>query len=102
MSVAITPSGQPITCDGCGAPVEAVTAAMRHTVPLQVAHLVYGKENTDGDLVYIVCAPLPGGTQPCLDLALLADELYERVRCRVPGCDGTRCHRASPGGSGRL
>lgn len=41
------------------------------------------------------------GTQPCLDLALLADELYERVRCRVPGCDDTRCHQARPGGNGR-
>jgi hypothetical protein len=101
MPIATTPSGQPVTCDGCGAPVEAVTAAMRHPVPLEVAHSVYGKDNTDGDLVYIVCAPLPGGTQPCLDLALLADELYERVRCRVPGCDGTRCHQASPGEAGR-
>lgn len=101
MSVAATPSGQPITCDGCGAPVEAVTAAMRHPVPPEIACSVYGKDNTDGDLVYIVCAPLPGGTQPCLDLALLADELYERARCRVPGCDGTRCHQARLRGNGR-
>ncbi len=72
-------------------PVEAVTAAMKHPVPLDTAHAVYGKDNSDGSLIYIVCAPLPGGSQPCLDLALLADELYERVRCRVPGCDGTRC-----------
>lgn len=102
MSVATTPSGQPITCDGCGAPVEAVTPAMKHPVPSGIARAVYGKDNRDGDLVYIVCAPLPGGTQPCLDLALLADELYERARCRVPGCDGTRCHQARPGGDGRL
>lgn len=91
---ATTPSGQPITCDGCGAPVEEVTAAMRHPVPLEIAHAVYGKDNSDGGLVYIVCEPPPGGTRPCLDLALLADELYERVRCRVPGCDGTRCWQA--------
>ena len=64
---------------------------MKHPVPPGIARAVYGKDNSDGDLVYIVCAPLPGGTQPCLDLALLADELYERARCRVPGCDGTRC-----------
>jgi hypothetical protein len=88
----MTSSGHLITCDGCGAPVEAVTVAMKHPVPPRIALAVYGKDNADGDLVYIVCAPLPGGTQPCLDLALLADELYEQVRCRVPGCDGTRCH----------
>ncbi|WP_337825195.1 hypothetical protein [Amycolatopsis sp. A1MSW2902] len=60
MSIATTPGGQPIVCDGCGAPVETVTAAMRHPVPHEVAHAVYGKDNRDGDLVYIVCAPLPG------------------------------------------
>jgi hypothetical protein len=92
MTVTRTPSGQPIVCNGCGAPVEAVTDEMKHPVPCEIAHAVYGKDNRDGGLVYIVCTPLPGGSQPCLDLALLADELYERVRCRVPGCDGTRCH----------
>jgi hypothetical protein len=101
MSVATTPSGQPITCDGCGAPVEEVTAAMKHPVPLGIADSVYGKDNRNGDLVYIVCAPLPDGNQPCLVLALLADELYERARCRVPGCDGTRCHQAGPWRTGR-
>ena len=97
MSIATTPSGRPIVCDGCAAPVETVTDAMKHPVPLDVAHAVYGKDNQDGSLVYIVCAPLPDGSQPCLDLAHLADELYERVRCRVPGCDGTRCHETVSG-----
>uniref|UniRef100_UPI003F491408 hypothetical protein n=1 Tax=Amycolatopsis sp. CA-293810 TaxID=3239926 RepID=UPI003F491408 len=101
MTIATTPSGQPIVCDGCGAPIEVVTAAMRHPVPREIAQAVYGKDNHDGDLVYIVCAPLPGGTQPCLDLALLADELYERVRCRVPGCDGTQCSLPGSGKAGR-
>lgn len=82
-----TPSGELITCDGCAAPVEEVTDAMRHPVPVEVGRAVYGRT----DLHYIVCAPLPDGSQPCLTLALLADELYETARCRVPGCDGTRC-----------
>ena len=85
--VARTPSGQPVTCDGCGALVEQVTDAMCHPVPVEVGLAVYGR----ADLHYIVCGPLPDGSQPCLALAVLADELYESVRCRVPGCDGTRC-----------
>lgn len=68
--------------------IETATAAMKQPVPHGIAHTTYGKDNSDGSLVYIVCAPLPGGSQPCLDLALLADE---RVCCRAPGCDGTRC-----------
>lgn len=81
MSIATTPSGQPITCGGCGAPVEAVTAAIRNPVPLEVAHSVYGNDNGDGSFIYIVCAPLlPSGSQLCLDRALLAGELYERGR----------------------
>lgn len=85
--IARTPSGQPITCDGCGAAVERVTEEMKHPVPEEVALRTYGQQG----LVYIVCAPLSDGAQPCLDLAKLADELYETVRCRRPGCDGTRC-----------
>jgi hypothetical protein len=49
------------------APVEAATAAMRNPVPLEVVHSVYGTENSDGSRVYIVRAPLPAGSQPCLD-----------------------------------
>jgi len=90
--IARTPSGQVITCDGCHAPVEEVTDAMRHPVPAEISLAVYGRD----DLHYIVCRPLPDGSQPCLVLALLADELYESVRCRVPGCDGTRCARRTP------
>lgn len=85
--IARTPRGKPITCDGCGAAVEKVTAAMTHPLPRHVAITTYGK----ADLSYIVCAPLPDGRQPCLHLAQLADELYEKVRCWVPGCDGSRC-----------
>jgi hypothetical protein len=71
--------------------VEEVTPAMRHPVPKEIARVVYGIDPPSADFVYIVCAPLPDGLQPCLDLALLADELYERVRCRRRGCDGTAC-----------
>lgn len=52
MAIALTGSGTPITCDGCGALVEAVPDAMAHLVPHEVARTVYGSE----DLVYIVCA----------------------------------------------
>ncbi len=97
-NVALTPSGQVITCDGCAAPVEAVTAAMTQPVPDDIAREVYGRP--PGALVYIVCAPLPDGSQPCLDLALLADGLYPRTRCRVPGCRGDRCHLGQPTGAG--
>lgn len=91
MRIARTPSGKVITCDGCAAPVEEVTPSMRHPVPMAIAKDVYGIDNRDGGLVYIVCRPHEDGSQPCLVLALTADELYERVRCRIPGCDGTRC-----------
>lgn len=90
MTVEFATDGQPVTCDGCGAPVERVTDAMKHPVPAKIAQAVYGRAASP-DFVYIVCTPLPGGTQPCLDIALLADELYELVRCRIPGCDGGRC-----------
>lgn len=91
MSIATTPSGKPIVCDGCAAPVERVVPAMVHPVPIDIARDVYGIDNTQGNLNYIVCSPLPDGDQPCLTLALLSDELHERTRCRIPGCDGTRC-----------
>lgn len=87
--VARTRSGRVITCDGCGAPVERVTARMTHPVPDDIARDLYGAP--PGGLVYLVCAPLPAGARPCLALALLADELFARVRCRVPGCRGERC-----------
>lgn len=89
MTIARTPSGQPITCDGCGIPVEEVTDAMQHPVPTALARANYGKDH----LVYIVCPPRPDGRQPCLDAAQHAEELYDQVRCRKPGCTGTDCHR---------
>lgn len=99
-NVALTPSGQVITCDGCGTAVERVTDAMTDPVPDDIARDVYGRY--PGELVYIACAPLPDGTQPCLGLALLADEMYERTRCRVSGCRDDRCHLGSPAGAGAL
>jgi hypothetical protein len=71
-----TGGGEPVTCDGCGAVVEDVdVATMVHPVPPQVSQRVYGQSN----LIYIVCPRMPGGTWPCLDLALLADEMYLRI-----------------------
>lgn len=89
-----TPSGQPVTCDGCGAPVEEVTEPMRHRVPDEIALRNYGTDNGSGELAYIVCAPMPDRSQPCLGLAQLAEEMYDRLRRRAPGCDGTRCGEA--------
>ncbi|WP_433542008.1 hypothetical protein ACQP10_38295 (plasmid) [Streptosporangium sandarakinum] len=77
--VARTPSGEVITCDGCDAPVEEVRDDMQHPAPADV----WGP-----DVIYIVCRPLPDGSQPCLTLAELADDLYRAVRCRKPGCKG--------------
>jgi len=82
--VARTLSGEVTTCDGCGAAVEEVTAAMTRPVPRELALGLYGRPS----LTYIVCAPLADGTQPCLDLAQLADEMFDQTRCRKPGCTG--------------
>ncbi|MGW9069259.1 hypothetical protein ACWGQT_07415 [Streptomyces yangpuensis] len=83
--IARTPSGKIITCDGCGAPVEKVLDGMTHPTP---KGLYAGT-----DVVYVVCAPLPGNTgQPCLELARLADEIHLR------SCEA--CRRAL--GHGRL
>jgi hypothetical protein len=71
--------GSLVTCAGCGAPVEAVTPEMVHPAP----EAVWGP-----GVVYVVFRPMADGSQPCLVLAQLADELYERVRCRRPGCRG--------------
>lgn len=87
MALALTPSGKIITCDGCGAPVEVVTDAMKHPVPTDLAIANYGHP----DVIYIVCGPLPSGDQPCLTVAQLGEELYRDARCKTPGCDGNRC-----------
>lgn len=86
-NVALTPSGSVITCDGCRAAVERVTDAMKHPLPAELAMANYGRT----DVHYIVCAPMPSGDQPCLTIAQLNEELYRDNRCRVPGCDGSRC-----------
>lgn len=92
--VETTPSGRTVTCDGCGRPVETVTPEMTHPVPPDTGLTLYGRT----DLVYIVCPPLPDGTQPCLTLAWLADELYDAMQCRIPGCNGTWCSGLYRGG----
>ncbi len=65
--------GLPITCDGCGAPVEAVTENMKH--PVGADH--------EG-VIYIVCGPMDGGSQPCLERALAYDALLRAARPEEP------------------
>jgi hypothetical protein len=81
-----------IPCDGCGLigrPEEEYSydKGMVQPVRPDICQAVYGRT----DLVYLLCPPSTEGRHPCLDLADLADELHDRVRCRTPGCDGTRC-----------
>lgn len=88
----VTESGKPVTCDGCGAVLtRQPTADEQKPVPDQVALDVYGK--APGVLGYVVC---PRGVA-CLDLAELADDLYDRTRCRTPGCSGDRCQNETNG-----
>lgn len=82
LTVVVTPSGQPVTCDGCGVTFNKITDDMVHPV-------LYPENWAGEDLVYIVCPPLPDGTQRCLKLAQLLDEEYDLARCRQPGCTGT-------------
>lgn len=64
-----TASGQPITCDGCRARIERVTAAT-------MVHPVRRPEVWPSPPpVFIVCGPMPDGSQPCLDLAILEESL---------------------------
>lgn len=88
--IALDVNGRPIRCDGCGYPVERVTPEMTRPVPDEIAAVNYGRAPGSG-LIYIVYAPLPDGTQPCLVLAELNEELYEWARCRVSGCTGQHC-----------
>lgn len=72
--LALSLSRSPITCDGCGAPVESVTDAMKHPAPV---------EEWGPNVVYIVCAPLAGGSQPCLDRALINDGAGMLCPCKA-------------------
>lgn len=81
-----TESGSPVTCDGCGTVLtEQPGPDQQMPVPADVARKVYGQE--PGVLTYVVCRR----GEDCITLALLADELYDCARCRVPGCTGNRC-----------
>lgn len=82
----VTESGKPVTCDGCGvALTEQPGPDQQQDVPADVAREVYGQG--PGVLTYIVCQR----GADCLTLAMLADEMYDRIRCRVPGCTGSHC-----------
>jgi hypothetical protein len=82
----VTDSGKPVTCDGCGTRLEAQPSAEQQApVPDDVARTVYGAE--PGVLRYVVCER---GVD-CMTLAQIADELWDRCRCRVIECNGNSC-----------
>lgn len=83
--VAVTRSGEVITCDGCGAPVEEITPDMEHPMPDGLYSGIAVR--------YIVCSPLPDGSQPCLTLARLADEMHLRGCCDCRRALGHRLDR---------
>jgi hypothetical protein len=90
----VTESGKPVTCDGCGTVLtEQPGPDQQAPVPDDLAHDVYGKE--PGVLTYIVC---PRGAE-CLHLAQHADEMYDKARCRISGCNGDHCDAAATAGS---
>lgn len=67
--------GIPVTCDGCGAPLEAVTESMKHPAPA---------EEWGEGVIYIACGPMPDGSQPCLDNARALDNAGKGCAC--PTC----------------
>jgi hypothetical protein len=71
-----TPSGMTITCDGCRQPTGPVDAAtMVHDVRHPEKWAVGGRPGRPGELHFIVCPPRPDGTNPCLVLAQLDEEM---------------------------
>lgn len=82
-----TPSGKPITCDGCRARIERVHAAT-------MVHPVRRPALWPVGSVFIVCAPMPDGSHPCLDLAVLEESLDPApgpdCGCGSPLCGGSR------------
>lgn len=90
--VAITLSGQPITCDGCHKPFandDAVDAALVAPAPAYI----YGAE-----VVYLVCAPAPGELSSCLLAARAVDEAWwQRFGCGNTDCRG--CASPPPAGA---
>jgi hypothetical protein len=98
----VTESGRPVVCDGCGVRLTSQPRPEQvQQVPPAIARQVYGenREQTVAEggqpLVYVVC---DRGVD-CLTLALLADDLYRRTRCRDPLCtgDGTLAHPCRQG-----
>lgn len=82
----VTESGKPVTCDGCSAVLtEQPGPDQQRPVPDDIVRDVYGQE--PGSLTYVVCQR----GEDCLTLALLADEMHDRTRCRVLHCRGDRC-----------
>jgi hypothetical protein len=85
----VTESGRPVTCDGCGIRLTTQPGEAQQTlVPAFIAREVYGRQTPPPagvePLTYVVCER---GVD-CFALALLADELYQRARCKDPLCDG--------------
>lgn len=71
-----TPSGQPITCDGCRKPLGPIDAATQvHDVRRPEKWAINGRPGRPGELHFIVCPPLPDSSNPCLILAELEESL---------------------------
>jgi hypothetical protein len=63
-----TPSGQRIVCDGCRTPQQTVD-------PETQVYPVRRPELWPAGTKFIVCPPLPDGSHPCLDLAVMEESL---------------------------
>jgi hypothetical protein len=74
--IGVTPSGLPITCDGCRRATGPVTEAMVHPVrhPERWDNGA-GQPCGPGDVHFIVCPPQPDGSNPCLVVAELEESL---------------------------
>lgn len=71
-----TPSGKPITCDGCRTRIARVDAATM-VYPVRRPEVWARPDGTrarPGDVVFIVCPPVDG-SHTCLDLAVMEESL---------------------------
>lgn len=73
-----TPSGEPYECDGCHrrvGPLDLATMVFPVLHPEVYENSRYGRPAVWGEVWHVVCPPAADGSQPCLQLARLADEV---------------------------